>query len=218
VSRVGLSPTAGGSRRPWRRDRPAIDARIKRRFRDGDPEAVRVVYREYSGLVYALARRILADRRLCEEATQQTFLNAWRASAGLDLDRELGPWLASIARRAAIDVHRREAARAVGPLDAVAPEHPELIAPPPAAEDAYDAWEVRQAVSRLEPEQRDIVRLQHFEGLTHAEIAARLQLPLGTVKSRSFRAHRQLAAGLGHLRNENQTGSDRCTSVSNAHL
>jgi RNA polymerase sigma-70 factor (ECF subfamily) len=196
--------------------RPAIDARIKRRFRDGDAEAVRVVYREYGRLVYAVAHRILADRRLSEEATQQTFLNAWRAAAGLDVDRELGPWLATIARRAAIDLHRREAARAVGPLDAVAPERPELVAPPPTVEDAYDAWEVTRAVSRLEPDQREVVRLQHFEGLTHAEIAARLELPLGTVKSRSFRAHRRLAAELGHLRVESQMVGDRRRSVSKA--
>jgi RNA polymerase sigma-70 factor (ECF subfamily) len=166
--------------------------------------------------VYAVARRILTDRGLCEEATQQTFLNAWRAASVLDPDRELGPWLATIARRVAIDLHRREAARAAGPLDAIAPDHPGLVGSAPTAEDAYDAWEVRRAVALLDPNEREIVRLQHFEGLTHAQIAARLGLPVGTVKSRSFRAHRQLAAELGHLRDENQMGGYRRSSVSKA--
>ena len=61
-------------------------------------------------------------------------------------------------------------------------------------------WEVRRAVTELPAEEQEIVRLQHFEGLTHTQIAARLELPAGTVKSRSFRAHKRLAAQLGHVR------------------
>jgi RNA polymerase sigma-70 factor (ECF subfamily) len=71
-----------------------------------------------------------------------------------------------------------------------------------AAEAVYDVWEVRRAVAELTQAEQDVVRLQHFEGLTHAEIAARLDVPMGTVKSRSFRAHQRLAADLGHLREE----------------
>jgi DNA-directed RNA polymerase specialized sigma24 family protein len=68
----------------------------------------------------------------------------------------------------------------------------------------------RRAVAQLPEDEREVVRLQHFVGLTHAEIAARLGVPTGTVKSRSFRAHRRLAADLGHLRDENQpTVSER---------
>jgi RNA polymerase sigma-70 factor (ECF subfamily) len=63
----------------------------------------------------------------------------------------------------------------------------------------HEIWEVRRAVADLPPEEREVVRLQHLEGLTHAEIAERLGLPVGTVKSRSFRGHRRLAASLGHL-------------------
>ena len=63
-------------------------------FRDGDPDAVRAIYREYGRLVFAVAYRVLGDRGLAEEATQQTFLKAWRAATSFDTDRELGPWLA----------------------------------------------------------------------------------------------------------------------------
>lgn len=171
-------------------------------FRDGDPDAVRAVYRAYGRLVYAVAYRVLGDRGLAEEATQQTFVKAWRAASSFDVDRELGPWLASIARRVAIDVSRREAVRAADPLDSVSPGDSALSSPPESAETIYDIWEVRRAVAELPAEEQDIVRLQHFKGYTHAEIAERLELPVGTVKSRSFRAHKRLATLLGHLRDE----------------
>ena len=64
----------------------------------------------------------------------------------------------------------------------------------------YDAWAVRQAIDELPDDERAVVRLQHVEGLSHVEIADQLGVPVGTVKSRSFRAHRRLAAALGHLR------------------
>ena len=192
--------------RPGRRERtgssrPTIDAHVRARFRDGDPEAVRAVYRTYGRLVYAAAYKVLGDRSLCEEASQQTFLKAWRAAGSIDPAREIGPWLATIARRVAIDLYRREVRRFARPLDSVAPDDAALVSSQ-AAEAVYDVWEVRRAVAELTQAERDVVRLQHFEGLTHAEIAALLDVPMGTVKSRSFRAHQRLAADLGHLREE----------------
>ena len=173
---------------------------MRSRFRDGDPEAVRIVYGSYGRLVYAVAYRVLGDRGLAEEATQQAFLKAWRAAESLDASREMGPWLATIARRVAIDVHRREARRRAYQLESVAPADPALVTQPQSAEAVYDVWEVRRAVAELPPEEQEIVRLQHFEGLTHRAIAERLKVPAGTVKSRSFRAHTRLAAQLAHLR------------------
>lgn len=184
---------------PESRTRPAVDARDIERFRAGDPDAVRVVYRAYGRLVYAVAYRVLADRGLSEEATQQTFLNAWRAAARIDPSRELGPWLATIARRVAIDLQRREARRSATPLDGVTPDNSALVSLPPTVETMYDSWEVRRAVSALPAEDQEVVSLQHFEGLTHTQIARRLRLPVGTVKSRSFRAHKRLVTDLAHL-------------------
>jgi RNA polymerase sigma factor (sigma-70 family) len=191
---AGRQPPASGRR--------AIDARLTARFRDGDADAVRAVYRAYGRLVYAVAYRLLADRGLSEEATQQTFLKAWQASASVDPSRELGPWLATIARRVAIDLHRREARHSAAPLDEAASEDPALVSMPMSIEAAYEIWEVRRAVSALPAEDQQIARLQHFDGLTHAQIGERLGVPVGTVKSRSFRAHRRLATDLRHLRHE----------------
>lgn len=149
---------------------PVVDRKVRARFRDGDPEAVRIVYRTYGRLVYAVARKVLGDRTLAEEATQQAFLNAWRAAGSLDESREIGPWLATIARRVAIDVYRREAHRAAAALESVPAGDPSLVSQPQSAEAVFDAWEVRRAVAALPADEREIVRLQHFEGLTHAQI------------------------------------------------
>ena len=112
----------------------------------------------------------------------------------------MGPWLATIARRVAIDVYRGEAHRSADPIESVAPSHPGLVFRPESAEVVCDVWEVRRAVAELPQKEREIVRLQHFEGLTHSQMAERLKLPAGTVKSRSFRAHKRLAVQLVHLR------------------
>jgi RNA polymerase sigma factor (sigma-70 family) len=177
-----------------------VDRGVRRRFRDGDPEAVRTVYGAYGGLVYAVAYRVLGDRMLAEEATQQAFLRAWRAAGTLDENREMAPWLATIARRVAIDVHRGEARRGGDPLESVPPSDPAVIERPRSVETTYEVWAVREAVAELPAEEREIVRLQHFEGLTQTQIAERLKMPTGTVKSRSFRAHKRLVGRLGHLR------------------
>ncbi|MBV9335842.1 MAG: sigma-70 family RNA polymerase sigma factor [Solirubrobacterales bacterium] len=192
--RVARTPSRGTERE--------VGRRVRERFRDGDPDAVRIVYRAYASLVYAVAWRVLGDRGLCEEATQQTFLRAWRAAAEFDVGRELGPWLATIARRVAIDLYRREAIRPAASLESVAVDDPALVEQ--AATDAMlDVWEVRRAVCELPAAQQEVVRLQHFEGLAHEEIAMRLGVPVGTVKSRSYRAHRRLALVLGHLHERN---------------
>ena len=107
------------------------------RFRDADPGAVRALYRAYGRLVFGVAHNLLGDRRLAEEATQQTFVSAWRASAAFDPARELGPWLATIGRRCAIDIHRREARRSADvDLAAVDPSAPELVTMPASIESA----------------------------------------------------------------------------------
>jgi len=173
---------------------------LRARFRQGDPDAVREVYRSHGRLVYAVAFRVLGDRGLAEEATQQAFVKAWRAAQSFDEQRELGPWLAAIARRVAIDLYRREAVRATDPIESAAAGDPALVSSPQSAETLYDVWEVREAVAQLPPEEQEIVRLQHLDGFTHAQIADRLGIAVGTVKSRSFRAHKRLAGMLGHLR------------------
>jgi RNA polymerase sigma-70 factor (ECF subfamily) len=100
----------------------------------------------------------------------------------------------------AIDVHRRE--RRHRNLKSLDPSDPALVTLPPSDDQIYDLLEVRRALDKLPDHDRELIRLQHYDELTHVEIASRLDIPVGTVKSRSFRAHRRLAGMLGHLRAE----------------
>ena len=136
----------------------------------------------------ASALRVLGQRELAEEATQQAFVQAWRGAASFEGARPMGPWLATIARRVAIDIHRREARRATTDIDEVPHRHGALITLPPSADTIHDVWAVRQAVDGLPADEQEVVRLQHLEGFTHSEIADHLGVPIGTVKSRAFRA------------------------------
>ena len=190
-------------------DAPALDAVVRARFREGDPEAVRAVYRAYGRPVYAVAHRVLRDQGLSEEATQETFVKAWRSARRVDPSRELGPWLMTIAKRVAIDIHRREACRPVRRLDSLTSHDPALVSPRRPVEELHDIWDVRRAILALPHAERQVIRLQHLEGLAHTQIAERLAIPLGTVKSRAFRAHRRLAAALEDLAADRSLASRR---------
>ena len=93
-----------------------------------------------------------------------------------------------------------EASQAHSTLDEAVASEPALISLPPNVDQAYAVWQVREAIDSLPPDDRLLVQLLHLEGLTHPEVAEKLGIPLGTVKSRSFRVHKVLAARLGHLR------------------
>ena len=87
-------------------------------------------------------------------------------------------------------------------LESLQSSDADLVTLPPSADQIHDVLEVRQALAELPEHDRELIRLQHYDELTHSEIATRLDIPLGTVKSRSFRAHQRLAGLLGHLRAE----------------
>ncbi len=169
-------------------------------FRRREESAVRALYREYGRLVYAVAHRVLGRHELAEEATQQTFVNAWRAADRIDVDRDPASWLATIAKRAAIDIYRREARRPTRALDDVPTDDRAVVTLPPDVDTLDAVWQVRRAIDALPPDEATIVRMQHLEGMSQSEISDHLGIALGTVKSRSHRAHQKLAARLGHLR------------------
>ena len=169
-------------------------------FRRRESSGVRALYRKYGRLVYAVAYRVLGRHDLAEEAVQQTFVRAWQAADRIDVDRDPSAWLATIAKRTAIDIYRREARRPADALSDV-PVHDRALVSLPPDVDALDAvWQVRRAIDALQPDEAIIVRLQYLGGMTQTEIADELGIALGTVKSRSHRAHKKLAARLGHLR------------------
>jgi RNA polymerase sigma-70 factor (ECF subfamily) len=170
------------------------DRELARRFPSGDEDVVRAVYARYGRAVHTVAVSIVRDPGTAADVVQATFLNAWRSAARFDPDRELGPWLYAIARRQAIDAYRK--ARRVETAD---PDTLDVIELPPSLERTWEAWEVRLALEKLPPDEREVVRLSFLVGLTHPEIAERLGVPVGTVKSRAHRAHRRLAGYLAHV-------------------
>jgi RNA polymerase sigma-70 factor (ECF subfamily) len=158
------------------------------------------VYGAYGRLVYAVAHRTLGSRELAEEATQQTFVQGLASRVELRSRARAGTVAGTIARRTAIDLHRREARRPVAELSDAVLNDQVVVDMPPGVDRAYDVWAVREAIDALPDDERTIVQLQHLHDLTQSEVAERLGIPIGTVKSRSYRAHRTLAARLQHLR------------------
>lgn len=181
------------------------DEDIVEAFCRGDDRATAALYERYGRLVFTVCLRVLGNRTQAEDATQQTFIQAWKGADTFDSSRQFGPWLATIARRVSIDAQRHEQRRPHDSIDERTdrrPDHtdPALIALPPNPEQIEIVWKVREALDGLAAQDRELVRLQHLEGVPQSEIAHRLGLPLGTVKSRSHRIHRQLAATLRGLR------------------
>jgi RNA polymerase sigma-70 factor (ECF subfamily) len=172
-------------------------SKMLRRFSNGDPDAVRELYDRYGRSVFTVAHKSLGDRSLAEEAVQQTFLQAWRAASRFDPDRDPAPWLYAIARRVTVDLYRRE--RRHQDTDR---SEAEVAVLSPSFEGTWEAWEVRSALDELTDDERAIMRATHYLQLTHEEAAERLGIPVGTVKSRSFRAHKRMAGLLAHLREE----------------
>ena len=180
------------------------DTELALALRDGDDDAVRTLYERFGGLVYTVAYQVVRDPQRAEDVTQHVFLQAWRNAEHFEPGRDFAPWLATIARRAGIDALRREQRRPSGALELADPSDSALVSLPPSAEQVETVWSVRAAIDSLEADEREIVRLQHLVGHTHAEIAEQLGIAIGTVKSRSHRAHRRLAARLAHLRSEDE--------------
>lgn len=173
-----------------------MGSNLMQRFASGDPDAVRELYARYGGAVYTVTRSSLRDRHLAEEAVQMTFLQAWRSADRFDPNRDPAPWLYAIARRSAVDVYRRERRHmSRQPLDTAA----DMAVLPESFERTWEAWQIKLALEQMPADQRTIIHALHFLGLTHEEAATRLGLPVGTVKSRSHRAHRRLADLLDHL-------------------
>lgn len=171
-----------------------VDAELVSSFRSGDADAVRELYARFGGAVFAVGYKALGDRALAEEVVQLTFLKAWQAADRYDEKRELEPWLYTIARRTAIDLFRREERHATTDADV------ELVSLPSSIEELWEVWEVRSAVDRLPDGEREVIEATHYLGKTMEETAALLDIPVGTVKSRSYRAHGRLAQLLDHVR------------------
>ena len=163
------------------------------RLREGSRDALAEAYREWSSLVHTLAMRSLGNHHDAEDVTQQVFVAAWRSRHTLRPERgTVAGWLVGITRHKVADVHERRARQARDAAAVAAQAMPDEHAPPP--DDQLAARLVlHDELGRLGEPRGTIVRMAFLQDLTHDEIARRLELPLGTVKSHVRR-------GLLHLR------------------
>lgn len=172
----------------------ATDVQLIERLRDDDTgESLRALYRAYSGELFGFAYKSLGERGIAEEIVQEVFTRVWRHAGAYDADRaSVRTWLYQIARHAIVDARRRAAVRP--PLAAHDQLEPtaETDGAAPSIEQAMLGWQVAAALERLTPDHRQMIRLAHFQGMTMREIAERCELPLGTVKSRTWYALRAL--------------------------
>ncbi len=162
------------------------DTVLLQRIGNGDREAFFVLYRRYANLVYSMARRVLGDDALAEEVTQEVFLKIWQKGVLYDPNRgRFSSWLLSVTRFAAIDRLRYEQRRPrLTDAETVTPRPEEVRQARVDHAQWQQGQELRLLIAQLPPEQREVIELAYFGGMTHRELAEYLNLPLGTVKSR----------------------------------
>ncbi|MDX2170146.1 MAG: sigma-70 family RNA polymerase sigma factor [Deltaproteobacteria bacterium] len=174
---------------------------LVRRIAAGDQAAMADLYDQTCQMVYGLALRILAEPTAAEDVMVEVYAQLWRQAAGFDPSRgSPSAWLLTMTRSRAIDARRaRGRDRASEPLEAAG----ELSSDCPGPEAMSVAAErhrfVQSALAQLSEELRQLIELAYFGGLSHSEIAARLDQPLGTVKTRIRSAMLQLRTLLAPL-------------------
>jgi RNA polymerase sigma-70 factor (ECF subfamily) len=197
---VSTSITEWAAARPLAGAVRSVMADLLRRVADeADPAAFRELYQTYGPRVKAYMMRQGADAALAEDLAQETLLTVWRrASLYVDERGSVATWIFTIARNLRIDRLRREM-----PWQALPEEHETQAADDTPADEALSEKErqgrVRAALAELPPQQHEVVVLSYLEGLSHSDIAARLNLPLGTVKSRMRIAYQKIRAELEDL-------------------
>jgi RNA polymerase sigma-70 factor (ECF subfamily) len=166
-------------------DRSA-DARLARLLMARDEEALRTVVATYGRVVFGVARRILAEASLAEEVAQDTFIALWRRPGAFDPSRgSLQSFLAGVARNKAVDlVRREESMRRAKDALLVEFEADSATSEPEASSEVEEREEVKQALVRLSPLQREAIVLAYWGGRTYREVAAELGIPEGTAKTR----------------------------------
>ena len=178
------------------------DGELMSLIEEQDREALEALYARYSGPVFSLAMQMLRDAGAAEEVTQDAFFNVWRRASSYRSDRgKVTAWLFSIAHHRVIDEvrrrKRREQAHSSQDVDLLSCLADDSGDPARFAIGRMRRSEIKEALSGLRPEQRDVVILAYYGGLTHSEIAKKLDQPLGTVKTRMRLALKKLRDLMG---------------------
>ena len=182
----------------------ARDRDLVQRIGRGDGDAFRELFGRYAPSAMAIARRVVRQPFLAEEIVQEAFLAVWRNPGGYDQARgSVRAWLMGMVHHRAVDLVRREEAQR---RRAEESQLTEVIVVEDPAQQVVDEIglpeereTVRVALADLPPEQRQVIELMYFDGLSQSKIADKLSLPLGTVKSRTLLGMRRLRTGLAGM-------------------
>lgn len=183
-------------------NRAPDDAALLRQVVDADEDALGELYDRYSATLRGLARRILGDSSEAEDVLQEGFLQVWRQAARYDPGRSsVSTWLSLIVRSRAID--RLRTRRVVDRTSQSAQqENPNRYTSPQGERNVLEqerASRLHDELGKLPSEQREVLEMAFYGGLTQSEIAAQTGIPLGTVKTRTLLAMKKLRKA---LRNE----------------
>ena len=178
--------------------RGATDGELIRRVARRDANAFEALYRRFARPVFGLALRRLGDRMRAEDAVQETFAAVWRSAKTYKPERGAGaPWLYAVARNAIVDRSRHRTDVPDEIPDAPSGD----LGPDERAEASYVSWRVHRALEELQENEREVIELAYYGGLSQSEVADYLNIPLGTVKTRTRAALGRLADLLeGELR------------------
>jgi RNA polymerase sigma-70 factor (ECF subfamily) len=175
------------------------DHDLVRRLQRRDAHAMTELYDRYGRLIYSLILRVVRDGAIAEDLVQETFLRVWNRVQAFDSEKgALGPWLLAVARNRALDYLRSAGGRMRNQLELEESDHPALFTD--LEKQILNSDRVRRvklALEQLSENQRSVIELAYFEGLSQTEIAARLGQPLGTVKTWSRAALKALRESLG---------------------
>jgi RNA polymerase sigma-70 factor (ECF subfamily) len=161
-----------------------VDPELVRRLKNREPQAMAELYDRYGRLTYALIFRIVRNGAVAEDLVQETFLRVWNRVHAFDQERgSFGPWILAVARNRAIDYLRSADGRVMqSPFELEKMEEPALF-----TDFERDIMNIdrtrmlREAFQKLTPNQRIVIELAYYEGLSQTEMAARMKQPLGTV-------------------------------------
>jgi RNA polymerase sigma-70 factor, ECF subfamily len=180
------------------------DSRIIEQLQHRDPDGLAAAYDRYGRAAYSLLLRIVGDQAMAEDLTQELFLRLWNRSGVFDPQRgALGVWLLSIARNMGIDHVRSAQARFSSRLRPMEQVEAIYLSSDPLMNESriQDQEIIREAFRALSADERQLIELAYFEGLSQSEMAEKLHQPLGTVKSRvraALARLRSAVSGTGH--------------------
>ena len=181
---------AGASANPETPRAELTDGDLLQRIGNGDRSAFELLYRRYARAVLGLALRRLGDRGRAEEAVQETFTSIWRSASSYRPERGPGaPWLYAVARHAIVDRFRAR----TEPAAEVPEEASGEPGPAERAEASFVSWRVHRALEELPQTERTVIELAYWGGLSQSEVADYLNVPLGTVKTRTRSGLHRLA-------------------------